>query len=171
MSMDSHYKALPKLVYQIDSTSCWAAVMESWVASIPGRKFKPTQDEMLASYPDKTFPDGSVIPAELEGEISSSYGMANEWIDRSSLTATYLAGKLASMGHLVIGYHRRGLGGHVVVCYGVGRPTGKDQMVSVMDPDTSAGYQNRPFSTFRPMTNNQKIFVGWPKQGLNPDYF
>jgi len=172
--MDSHYKALPKLVYQTYSTSCWAAVFESWVDGIkPQRKSRPKQAELINNWDDLTFPDGSIVPSRLVDDLAPAYGMATEWISESSFTATYLAGKLSSFGQLVIGYNRGTQGGHVVVCYGVGRPKGSQQLVSVMDPSTTdGGYQNREFSKFKGITSqSSKIFIGWPKPGLNPAYF
>ena len=152
--MDSCYKALPKLVSQTYDTSCWAAVLESWIGILPGRTWRPKESDLIDMYPDKTYPDGSVIPSELSGDIE------------------YLAGKLSSKGHLVIGYNRGRRGGHVVVCYGVGRPTGGEQLVSVMDPSGGEGYKNRSLSAFNPLASQgNKIFIGWPKAGLDPKYF
>ena len=171
--MDSYYKALPKLVFQTFSTSCWAAVIESWLGILPGRKVRTTQAELLDMYPDKTYADGSVIPSELEGEIAKSFGMACEWIAPSSLTAEFVAKKLSTYGHLVIGYSRGSRGGHVVVCYGVGRPTGSQQLVSVMDPSNGdGGYRNREFSKFVGMpSQGSKLFIGWPDPNIDLKYF
>ena len=172
--MDSCYRDLPKLVVQTYPTSCWAAVFESWVAGIkPQRKSRPTQQELIDNWDDLTFADGSIIPARLVDDLAPSYGMATEWVSESSFTADYLAGKLRSFGQLVIGYNRGTQGGHVVVCYGVGRPTGGAQLVSVMDPSNGdGGYKNREFGKFAGISSqSSKIFIGWPKAGLNPDYF
>ncbi|MEP7074689.1 MAG: papain-like cysteine protease family protein [Acidobacteriota bacterium] len=169
--MDSCYKALPKQIFQTFNTSCWAAVLESWIGILPGRKWHPTEAELIDMYPDKTYPDGSVIPAELEGEIAKISGMKSEWTSKSDLTATYLADKLSSQGHLVLGFSRGSLGGHVVVCYGVGRPTGKEQLVAVMDPSGGEGYKNRSFSVFKPIPSYGKVFVGWPDPGIDMKYF
>ena len=172
--MDSYYRALPKLVVQTYPTSCWAAVFESWVDGIkPQRKSRPTQDELINNWTDLTFPDGSIIPQRLVDDLAPSFGMATEWISKSSFTPDYLAGKLSSFGQLVIGYNRGTQGGHVVVCYGVGRPTGSQQMVSVMDPSNGdGGYRNREFSKFLGIVSqSNQIFIGWPKPGLNPAYF
>jgi len=114
--MDSCYKALPKRVIQTYDTSCWAAVLESWIGILPGRSWRPTESELIDMYPDKTYADGSVIPSELSGDIAKISGMDTEWISQSSLTAEYLAKNLYSKGHLVIGYSRGRKGGHVVVC-------------------------------------------------------
>ena len=170
--MDSCYKALPKLVSQTYDTSCWAAVLESWIGILPGRTWRPKESDLIDMYPDKTYADGSVIPSELSGDIANISGMDNEWIAQSSFTPEYLAGKLSSKGHLVIGYNRGRRGGHVVVCYGVGRPTGGEQLVSVMDPSGGEGYKNRSLSAFNPLASQgNKIFIGWPKAGLDPKYF
>lgn len=171
--MDSYYKALPKLVFQTFDTSCWAAVLESWIGALPGRKWRPSQAELIDMYPDKTYADGSVIPSELEGEIASISGMACEWITTSSFTAEFLARKLSTYGYLVIGFNRGSRGGHVVVCYGVGRPTGYQQLVSVMDPSNGdGGFRNREFGNFAGISSQgNKIFIGWPKPGLDPKYF
>ncbi len=171
--MDAYYRKLPALVVQETNKSCWAAVLESWLGVLPGRNWRPKQSELMEQYPDLTFPDGSIKPKEFVAQLTPIAGMSCEWI--SSLTAEYLAGKLKSNGHLVIGYHdtSRGVsGGHVVVCYGVGRPTGGGQMVSVMDPSKGEGYRNRTLDYFHPLTSeSSKILVGSPKQGLDSKYF
>lgn len=173
--MEAYYKSLPSKVIQETNKSCWAAVLESWLGILPNRNWRPKQAELMEMYPDLTFPDGSIKPKELVAQVAPQAGMACSWIDASSLTASYLAGKLKSEGHLVIGYHdtSRGVqGGHVVVCYGVGRPDGSNQTVSVMDPSKDAGFRNRALSYFKPLPGeNNKILIGSPKQGLNSKYF
>ena len=173
--MESHYRALPKQVIQETNKSCWAAVLESWLGILPNRNWRPKQTELMEMYPDLTFPDGSIIPKELVAQVAPQAGMSCSWIDSSTLTASYLAGKLQSDGHLVIGYldaSRSVRGGHVVVCYGVGRPNGKDQLVSVMDPSKDAGFRNRSFDYFKPLpSENNKILIGSPKKGLDSKYF
>lgn len=172
---DAHYKGLPRLVVQETNTSCWAAVLESWLAIIPGRNWRPKQSELMEMYPDLTFDDGSIKPKELVAQIAPQAGMSATWISASSFTAEFLAGKLQTDGHLVIGYKetsRSRQGGHVVVCYGVGRPDGKNQQISVMDPSKDAGYRNRDFSYFQTLpSENNKILIGSPKHGLTPGQF
>lgn len=129
----------------------------------------------MDQYPDLTFPDGSIKPKEFVAQLAPISGMSCSWISESTFTAEYLAGKLKDEGHLVIGYYdsSRGVsGGHVVVCYGIGRPTGAGQMVSVMDPSKSAGYRNRDLTYFKPLkSEDNKILIGSPKKGLDPKYF
>ncbi|MGH7784475.1 MAG: hypothetical protein ACREO5_11620 [Candidatus Binatia bacterium] len=172
--MDSFYKALPRLVPQDEDTSCWAAVFESWVAAIvPQRKSRPTQKDLIANWADLTYDDGSIKPESLTDSLAPSYGMETDWVSPSTITPNYIATKLSTFGHLVLGYNRGKRGGHVVVCYGVGRPTGSQQLVSVMDPSNGdGGFKNRGFGEFKGISSQgNKVFVGWPKQGLNPDYF
>jgi Papain-like cysteine protease AvrRpt2 len=173
--MESFYKSLPRVVIQDNNKSCWAAVLESWLAILPNRTFRPSQQELLESYPDFTFPDGSIIPDEFADRLAPQVGMECEWISQSQFKPSYLAGKLASKGHLVIGYRdtsRAVQGGHVVVCYGVGRPKGTTQMVSVMDPSRGEGHCNRTFDYFNPMpSHNNQILIGSPKLNLPPGYF
>lgn len=174
-AMDAYYKSLPKQVIQETNKSCWAAVLESWLGILPNRKWRPKQTELMEMYPDLTFPDGSIIPSEFVAQVAPQAGMSCSWIDSSTLTASYLADKLHAEGHLVIGYNdtsRSVRGGHVVVCYGVGRPNGKDQLVAVMDPSKDAGYKNRAISYFKPLqSENNKVLIGSPKSGLDSRYF
>ena len=171
--MDAYYKQLPKLVVQETNKSCWAAVLESWLGILPNRNWRPKQNELMEQYPDLTFPDGSIKPKEFVAQLAPIAGMNCEWV--SSVSAEYLAGKLQSNGHLVIGYNdtSRGVsGGHVVLCYGVGRPTGNAQLVSVMDPSRSEGYRNRALEYFHPLASeDNKILIGMPKLGLQGKYF
>lgn len=173
--MESCYKILPKLVVQETNKSCWAAVLESWLGILPGRNWRPKQSELMDMYPDLTFPDGSIIPSQFVAQVAPQAGMACSWIDSSGLTASYLAGKLQTEGHLVIGYldtSRSVRGGHIVVCYGVGRPNGKDQKIAVMDPSKDAGFKNRDLNYFKSLpSENNKILIGSPKQGLDSKYF
>lgn len=172
--MDAFYKAPPKLVFQDEDTSCWAAVFESWVAAIvPQRKARPTQQELIANWPDLAYDDGSIKPERLEEDLAPAFGMEVAWVAPSTITAEYLATKLSTYGHLVLGYNRGKRGGHVVVSYGVGRPTGSQQMVAVMDPSNGdGGFKNRGLGEFKGISSQgNKVFVGWPKQGLNPAYF
>ena len=126
-------------------------------------------------YPDLTFADGSIKPKEFVAQIAPQAGMTAIWISSSDLTAEFLAGKLKDEGHLIIGYKdtsRSVQGGHVVVCYGIGRPDGQNQRVSVMDPSKGAGYRNREFDYFHTLpSENNKIMIGSPKKGLNNSYF
>lgn len=172
---ESYYKALPKLVVQETNTSCWAAVLESWLGILPGRNWRPKQSELMDMYPDLTFGDGSIKPKEFVAQIAPQAGISATWISSTSFTAEYLAGKLKDDGHLIIGYKdnsRSVQGGHVVVCYGIGRPQGTGQLVSVMDPSKGAGYRNREFSYFNALpSENNKILIGSPKHGLNNSYF
>ncbi|HQU82093.1 MAG TPA: papain-like cysteine protease family protein [Pyrinomonadaceae bacterium] len=173
--MESCYKSLPKNVVQETNKSCWAAVLESWLGILPGRSWRPKQSELMDMYPDLTFSDGSIKPKEFVAQIAPQTGMSCSWIDASTLTASYLADKLQTEGHLIIGYldsSRSVRGGHVVVCYGVGRPDGKNQKVAVMDPSKDAGFKNRDLSYFKPLpSENSKILIGSPKKGLDSKYF
>lgn len=173
--MDAYYKALPKQVIQETNKSCWAAVLESWLGILPNRSWRPKQTELMEMYPDLTFPDGSIIPSEFVAQVAPQAGMSCSWIDPSTFTATYLAEKLKNEGHLVIGYNdtsRSVRGGHVVVCYGIGRPDGKNQRVAVMDPSKDAGFKNRALEYFKPLSSqSNKILIGVPKSGLDSKYF
>lgn len=172
---ESHYKTLPKLVVQETNTSCWAAVLESWLGILPGRSWRPKQSELMDMYPDLTFADGSIKPKEFVDQIAPQTGMSAIWVSASDFTFEFLAGKLKDDGHLIIGYKessRSRQGGHVVVCYGVGRPDGKNQRVSVMDPSKGIGFRNRELSFFGTLpSENSKILIGSPKAGLNNQYF
>lgn len=82
------------------------------------------------------------------------------------LTLDYVQERLKNKGHLLLAYNLSTSAAHANVVYGIGYPTGKGRLISVMDPaevtrDPLSGvYRNRPLSYY---SKRSVVLVAWKK--------
>ncbi len=150
-----YYRRLPPVVRQHRAWSCWAAALDSWTSVTRGRT-RQNQDDLISAY--ATGDDGSLDPTTGFPPIASDLGLDYRVVRGSSLTSSYVEEHLRNYGHLVIAYNRPDGSSHAVVIYGVGRPTGQDLMISMMDPN-GGHYRNRTVAWFNAI---DFILVAWP---------
>ena len=159
--MATKYGKLPPLVEQIkpdginDFNDCWAAALSSWMQV--NRVWHYTSGQLVDKY-QQYLDLHLVLKDELFAKVADDINvkMAFEKIKNGSdLTSDYLAERL-TIGHVYLGYEVTVMLGHVVVVYGVGHPTGKEEMISVMDPWYPI-YRNIPLREFK----SKRIVVGW----------
>lgn len=157
------YLKLPKYVKQSTTWSCWAASMESWLALAPyGRK--PSQQELINNY--ATHSNGGLDPLG-QGRsfetLAEDFGVEYQVFAGHSLTMAFIEEKLR-ISHVLLVYNLSAGVSHANVVYGTGYPTGKEKLISVMDPsettpDKLTGlYRNRPLSFYR---QRDFVLVGW----------
>lgn len=157
------YLKLPKYVKQSTTWSCWAASMESWLALAPyGRK--PSQQELINNY--ATHSNGGLDPLG-QGRsfetLAEDFAVAYQVFAGHSLTMAFIEEKLR-ISHVLLVYNLGPGVSHANVVYGTGYPTGKEKLISVMDPsettpDKLTGlYRNRPLSFYR---QRDFVLVGW----------
>ena len=163
------YRKLPKYVRQTTTWSCWAAAMESWLDAQPyGRK--ATQAELIEEY--ATHPNGGLDPigsgatADRSFErLADDFSMDYKVMAGSDLTLDFIDERLLK-GHVILVYNLSPGVAHANVVYGVGRPTGKDRLISVMDPSEITGdkqtglYRNRSIDFYK---KRKVVIVAWPK--------
>lgn len=154
------YKQLPKLVSQQTAWSCWAAATESWLNSTSYRS-KLSQQTLIDTY--ATNSDGGLEPLAsganadrdfetMADELSISYTV----LKGSDLTLDFIDEKL-KISHVLLMFNLAPGVAHTNVVYGVGMPTGKERLISVMDPSPGK-YENRDLSFYSSRT---AIIVGW----------
>jgi hypothetical protein len=143
---------------------CWAAALESWLGSIPG-KMKLTKAQLLAKYAAATIPSGPRKGALVDFRTV----MAGEGIDLtwkttgatdSLVDAESFYEKLLSKGPLYVPYQRTSSDAvHVIVVFGVTKKANGTAAVNVMDP--MAGYRTESIANFQSMF---KAGVGTKKE-------
>jgi len=157
------YLKLPKYVKQSTTWSCWAASMESWLALATfGRK--PSQQELINEY--ATHSNGGLDPlgqARSFESLAADFAVEYQVFPGRSLTMAFIEEKL-HISHVLLVYNLSAGVAHANVVYGIGYPTGKEKLISVMDPsettpDKLTGlYRNRPLSFY---TQRASVLVGW----------
>lgn len=157
------YRKLPKYVKQSTTWSCWAASMESWLAlAIFGRK--PSQQELINEY--ATHANGGLDPlgqTRSFAALADDFGIQYQVFSGQSLSMAFIEEKL-QISHVLLVYNLSPGVAHANVVYGTGYPTGKEKLISVMDPsettpDKLTGlYRNRPLSFYK---QRASVLVGW----------
>lgn len=156
------YVKPPKLVKQqlgvstgtVIINDCWAAALESWLEAFG---FHTTAAKLCALFvkeinSDLTLPDKNFPTVANHINVRMSYERL-----ATPLTAAYLIPRLDA-GPVYLAFSAPGSSiGHVVVGYGVGRPSGGMEMVSIMEPRIPS-YQNVPLTFF---TGLGSLTVGW----------
>lgn len=141
---------VPGKVQQTGSETCWAAVMEVWLASTPGRRNR-TQAELVQDYIYSGRTDGQMTTVAAEAQMAYT-SPPLETGSNGSLDPAFIADKLQNKGYVVLGYNLEDQTGHLVLVYGI-----TDYIVAVMDPDGGV-YGSKMVSWFQ----DRVWFIGWP---------
>jgi hypothetical protein len=135
MAKDVLWTAPPDVRQNYDRT-CWAAVMESFCRSAPGRP-KLDQEQIFEQFKKWALPDESMSRAGLQTLFKDPrWGLASMEVDTKVFTASplFLSQKLAS-GNVILGYWESKINGwHVSMAYGLVGST-----VHYHNPDNSSG--------------------------------
>jgi hypothetical protein len=158
------YKRLPKIVGQITTMTCWAAGLESWLDVTPFR-VKTSQKDLIDAYSSRE--DGGLEPIASSPDmdktrtfkqITEDFSIDFVVVRGQDLTAETIDEKLKN-GHVMLIFNVAPHVSHTNVVYGVGCPTGKDKLISVMDPSGGGFHTNRPISFYQGFSF---IIVAWP---------
>ncbi|MEZ5428209.1 MAG: hypothetical protein R2747_18205 [Pyrinomonadaceae bacterium] len=151
------WKAPPDVRQDYDDT-CWAAVLEAFCASNPGRP-KLKQAEIVEQFDKFSFSatDGTLTRHGLHTMLRDHrFGLKTEEADHEyfSSTPAYLNNKLGA-GMVIIGYWEPKISGwHVGLIYGL-----DDKTVHYLNPDfSSGGLLKSDISYFG---TKGKLVIGW----------
>jgi hypothetical protein len=163
------YRGLPPLVPQVQesgSADCWLAALISWKYATSGKPFSgdpyKAQGEFLKKLPTVGIdPTTLMLDEKYIKPLLEMEGMVVKEITKplnlSALGSKFLAKKLEfSYVYVVYRLPSKNIW-HAEVIYGVGRPTGKEEQISSMNPSYPR-YENHPFSYFDGMT---MVVLGW----------
>jgi hypothetical protein len=143
--------------------------MESWLSVTPLRR-KATQRELIDDY--ATHPSGGLRPvsagttADRDFEtLADDFSIEFAVMTGAALTASMVNEKLKH-GHVLLVYNLSPGIAHANVVYGVGYPTGKERLISVMDPSETTRnpqtglYRNRPVSFYKERRSRDRRLAG-----------
>jgi Papain-like cysteine protease AvrRpt2 len=162
------YRDLPPYVRQNAAWTCWAAGLQSWLAITPNRR-KASQEELVAEYATHEnggldpISDGATANRDFE-TLAEDFSIEYAVMAGSDLTAEFIDQKL-QRGHVLLIFNSVPGVAHTNVVYGVGFPTGREKLISVMDPsetglEPQTGlYRNRPITFYN---SRSFVIVAWP---------
>jgi hypothetical protein len=166
------YRELPRYVKQSTLWSCWAAALESWLEVTPYTKSQHyTQDDLLSVY--RTYESGMLDyeppadnPDRCFKAVARDFSMYEQLLDPGSLLTIDMIEEGLNHGHVLLVYNVTPTVSHANVVYGVGYPTGREQLISVMDPGVeelekqTGYYRNRPLSFYQ---GKSVVLIAYPK--------
>lgn len=159
------YLALPPHVPQMDSHSCWAAAMESWLAASPGRSrvFQEMLYLEMHEKPGALSSDGMLTVPKGALALCTAYKMNGKAFPKNklkSLTGKFLMDRLVKRGYLWMAFDYYNLPGHVVVVYGMVNEPGRE-VVMAMDPLDPKAFTNYPLADYK--DGARQFFVAWSR--------
>jgi len=157
----------PRVVIQSGDDTCWAAALESWLASAdPARR--TTQAELLKTFNGR---DQSFNVADFR-QFVTAYGMDTAHMDLTEFSADSVTRMLQKYGVLFISYHyeKTSPWWHDVVLYRVTSDRAGEPVYQVMNPSGSyreaghrgwinAGLQTWDKRHFFPVDSD--LIIGW----------
>ncbi|MGZ2744458.1 hypothetical protein [Burkholderia stagnalis] len=166
----------PRVVSQSGENTCWAAALESWLASANPARLT-TQAELLKTYNGR---DQSFIVENFRHYVTT-YGMNTAYMDLTDFSADHIRSMLNKYGVLYIGYFYEKTSKydwwHDVVLYDVTLDRDGEPVYQVMNPSESyreaghRGWMNAGLQTwdkrhFFPV--DSELVIGWRRSGGGP---
>jgi hypothetical protein len=146
-----YFRYVPRKAVQQGEETCWAAVMEAWLAETPNRP-RRTQDELVQYYIYSGQTDSQMTTVARDALMDYTIP-PQETGANGSVDPDFIADKLKNKGYVVLGFQLGDGTGHLVLVYGI-----TNWIVAVMDPD-GGQYYSATVASFQ----DDVWFIGWPK--------